>query len=131
MNTALRLLVAIAGLALLAVGLAFVLAPQQVSPEFALASTGPAGIGTLRANLGGLFIAMGAFALAGTRRGQAHWLAVPLAMLALMLALRIGHVLLDGASAAAWRSIAVEIVLVWLFAAAARARLREAPRNPS
>lgn len=120
MNTALRLLVIVAGLALLAVGLAFALAPQQVSVDFAIASTGTAGIGTLRADLGGLFIAMGAFALAGVRRAQAHWLTVPLAMLALILALRIGHVLLDGASAAAWRSIAAELVLLSLFAAGRR-----------
>ncbi|MGA0611684.1 hypothetical protein [Caldimonas sp. KR1-144] len=120
MNSLLRFLVIAAGLALLAVGLAFALVPEKVSADFAVASTAVAGMGTLRANLGGLFVAMGAFALAGARRGRAHWLAVPLAIVALILVLRVGHVLIDGTSEAAMRSSVVELVLVALFAASRR-----------
>jgi hypothetical protein len=116
MILALRLLLAVFALALLAVGAAFAFAPQQVAPDFAIAITGVAGYGTLRANLGAGFAALGLFMLAALRPGQARWLVVPLVFLGAILALRLLHLALDGFSDAGLRSTGVEVVLVAVLA---------------
>jgi hypothetical protein len=120
MNTALRLLVIAAGLALLAAGLAFAFVPDRIAADFAVVAEGIAGRGTLRADLGGLFVAMGGFALAGVRKGREHWLAVTLALVAIVLVLRLLHVAIDGPSEAALRLCVAEAALGALFATARR-----------
>jgi hypothetical protein len=121
MTLALRALLALAGLLLLGAGLGLALLPAQLAHDFAVASTGVAGLGTLRANLGGRFVALAAFLFAGLRPGRAHWLLVPLGFIGLILVLRLVHLVLDGTSGAGLRSTGVEIVLVALLAAGRRA----------
>jgi hypothetical protein len=114
MTLALRAALALFAVATLAVGAAFAVAPLQVADQFAIAATGAAGLGTLRADLGGCFIALGAFTLAGLRAGGVRWLTVPMVLIAAFLALRLLHLAIDGASAQALRSTAVEVVALAL-----------------
>ena len=120
MTAAWRALIGLVAVAMLAAGAAFALAPTRIAADFAVAATGLAGLGTLRANLGAGFIVMGAFALAALRPGQARWLVVPMVFLASLLALRLLHLGVDGASAAGLRSTAVELVLLALVCGAHR-----------
>jgi len=116
MNLPLKALIALFGLAMLGVGAAFVLAPLRVGADFAVGIVSLAGLGTLRADLGGLFLVMGGFALAGLRAGHADRLGVPLVMLLVILALRLFHLGTDGVTDAGLRSTVVEaigVVLLW------------------
>lgn len=120
MTLLLRLFLALFAFGALGVGAAFALAPHQVAPDFALAVTGVAGLGTLRADLGGCFAALGLFTLAALRPGQARWLIVPLGFIGAFLVLRLLHLGLDGVSDAGLRSTIVESVLVAILVAARR-----------
>lgn len=128
MTMLLRLLVVLIALACLAGGLGFAFAPTLVAADFAVTTTGVAGMGTLRADLGGLFLASGLFALAGLRKGSEHWLAVPLVFIGTILALRVLHLALDGMSPGGIRSLIAEIVIVAILYGARRAFAREAGR---
>jgi hypothetical protein len=108
MTLSLRLSIALFALALLAAGSALAFAPLKIAHDFAVAATGVAGLGTLRADLGGCFIALGLFTLAGVRPGHARWLTVPLAFIAAFLLLRLLHLGLDGVSEGGLRSTVVE-----------------------
>jgi hypothetical protein len=108
----LRLSLSLFGIGAIAAGLGFALAPERLALEFALSPVGVAGLGSLRADLGGCFIALGGFTLLGLRSGQERWLDVPLAMLGLFLILRLFHLSIDGISDGGIRSTVVEIVLL-------------------
>jgi hypothetical protein len=128
MAMVLRWLVVLIALAFLAGGLGFALAPTLVAADFAVTTTGVAGMGTLRADLGGLLLGNALFAFAGLRRGSERWLAVPLVFIATILALRLLHLALDGTSPGGIRSLIIEIVVVAILFAARRAFAREAGR---
>jgi hypothetical protein len=121
MTLVLRIALSLFAAVTLCLGAAFVLAPQLVAADFAVAATGVAGLGTLRADLGGCFVALGLFTLVGLRPGQARWLAVPLAFIGAFLVLRLLHLGLDGVSAAGVGSTVVAGALVTRLVAGRRA----------
>ena len=83
-----RSIVALFGLLFAALGLGFWLTPDDAALRFHLAAVGTAGYTTLRADLGGLFVALAVLCLAGawTRRR-----ALPLAAAGILVAIVIGR----------------------------------------
>ena len=63
----LRYLSGTIGLLFVLIGVSLLLAPGRQSALFAIMPSGPAGLSTVRADLAGLFLSMGAFALVGAK----------------------------------------------------------------
>jgi putative intracellular protease/amidase len=124
MTLVLRIALALFAVVFLLVGVALGLMPLLAAPGFAVTASGIAGLGTLRADLGGCFVGLGVFTLAGLRPGHAGWLAVPLAFVGAFLGLRLLHLGFDGVSEAGVRSTVVEAVLVALLLAGRRVLAR-------
>lgn len=120
MKNLLRIVMALLALGLLVVGLGFATASPRAMSDFAIAVTGPHGMGTVRADMGGCFIALSLFTLFGLRRGQARWLIVPLQFLGLILLLRLIHLGVDGVTSEGLRSTVIEIVMLVSLLAARR-----------
>jgi hypothetical protein len=112
MLNVMRLSLALFGIGAVAVGLGFAIAPERLAVEFALSPLSIAGLGNLRADMGGSFIALGGFTLLGLRPGREHWLNVPIALIGLFLVLRLIHLGIDGMSDSGIRSTVVEIFLL-------------------
>jgi ribonuclease Z len=83
-----RLAVALLGLLFAALGLGFWLTPEIMAQRFHLAAIGTAGYGVLRADIGGLFIALAVFCLAGAWTQRR---ALLLAAIAVVTAVVIGR----------------------------------------
>jgi len=112
MLNVMRLSLALFGIGAIAVGLGFAIAPDRLAVEFALSPVGIAGLGNLRADWGGCFIALGGFTLVGLRPGREQWLNVPIALIGLFLVLRLIHLGIDGISDGGIRSTIVEIIVL-------------------
>ena len=74
-------------------------------------------MGTIRGDLGGLFLMLAIFTFYGSWPRKSQWLMVPIVFMLTVMAGRTVHVLIDGVSQAAVRSFAMEIVallvLLW------------------
>jgi len=112
MFNSLRVSLALFGIGAIAAGLGFAIVPERLAVEFALSPVGIAGLGNLRADLGGTFIALGGFTLLALRPGQERWLDVPVVLIGLFLILRLFHLTVDGISPGGIRSTVVEIVIL-------------------
>jgi len=108
----LRFLAALTGLLFLALGLMLLFAPAQQSGQFAVLATGNAGLSTMRGDLGGLFLGMALFTLAGAIRGSIQCLAVPTVFLGFIVVGRFLNLILDGRSSEGVRAILLELVLI-------------------
>jgi len=120
MEMAGRIIAFLVGFGFLAGAVGFIVMPGMMEPDFAVKWTRIDGMGTLRADLGGAFLGLALFTFAGMRRAQAQWLLVPLVFMGLYLAIRLGHLAVDGVTANGIRSTVVEIVLVVLLYVAHR-----------
>jgi hypothetical protein len=77
-----RILVNVIGLLTLLGALGFMIAPAQMEPDFSILPTRLDGWGTLRADLGGPFLAIALFTFFGARPGKSQWLWVPVIFMA-------------------------------------------------
>lgn len=109
-----RLLAGFVGVLFLVMGLMFLLAPAQLATQFAVLPEGVAGFSTLRGDLGGLFIGMALFTLAGAIRASRKWLTVPVVFLGFIVIGRILNLLIDGRSRESVQSIVLELLLIAL-----------------
>lgn len=123
----LRYLATGVGLLFLVIGISLLIAPGRLATLFAIAPSGPAGLSTVRADLAGLFIGMGAFTMIGVTTASAALLSVPVVFLAAIAAGRLINVIADGVSAEALRSLAVEAVALGVLIGTAMT-VRRAPR---
>jgi ribonuclease Z len=114
----LRFAAVLVGVFFLALGLAFLFAPATATARFAIAATDAAGFGTVRGDLGALFLAIAIFTLAGLRKGAEHWLNVPLLALALVMLGRIAAFLFDGFAAPSAQALLIEVTAFAILAAA-------------
>jgi len=105
------------GLFFLVLGLAFLFAPALAASRFAVLATDSAGYGTLRGDLGALFLGIGIFSILGARRSARRWLIVPIGFLAAIVAGRIVSLLLDGRSAGSVQALIVELIALSVLAA--------------
>lgn len=108
----LRYLAGAIGLLFVVIGLGLLLAPGRQSLMFAIFPSGPAGLSTVRADLAGLFLGMGAFTLAGAAMASDGVLMVPAAFLGAIAVGRLLNLIADGPSPDALRSLVVELVAI-------------------
>ncbi len=109
MDKGLRFGVVLMGLIALLGGLGFVFAPTQMEADFSILASRVDGLGTIRGDLGGMFLMAAGFMLYGSRPGKSAWLVVPIVLLLTVLFGRTVHILIDGISQPAIRSTLVEI----------------------
>ncbi|MFN7916603.1 MAG: MBL fold metallo-hydrolase [Vicinamibacterales bacterium] len=100
------------GLLFVLIGLGLLLAPGRQSLMFAIFPSGPAGLSTVRADLAGLFLGMGAFTVAGAAMASDGVLMVPAAFLGAIALGRLLNLIADGPSPDALRSLVVELVAI-------------------
>ena len=93
--TVTRILAGVAGFALLLLGLSILIMPEVVATVMLSLSTSGAGINSLRADLGALFLGMGMFALVGVFSRHRWLLLVPIVFLVLVVVGRVIGVSVD------------------------------------
>mgnify|MGYP001169659234 CR=1 FL=1 len=109
MDKGIRIGVVLMGLVALLGGLGFIFAPTQMEADFSIVASRVDGLGTIRGDLGGMFLMVAGFMLYGSRPGNSAWLIVPVVLLVTVLFGRTIHILIDGISQPAIRSTLVEI----------------------
>jgi len=107
-----RTLAGAVGVVLLLIGLAILIMPEVVSTMFLSLSTGGAGINSLRADLGALFLGTAVFALLGAFSRFRWLLLVPTTFLSLVVGGRVISVLLDPFPSRTAGTLVVEILFV-------------------
>jgi hypothetical protein len=122
MDKGIRIVLVLMGLLALLAGLGFIFAPVQMETEFSIVASRVDGLGTIRGDLGGMFLMAAGFILYGSRPGKTLWLVVPMVLLVTVLFGRTVHIIVDGISQPAIRSTLVEIFAL-LFLNYARRRL--------
>lgn len=116
MKMVLRVLVGVAGLLALLVAARIWMAPAETAAQLGVAASGPLGLATIRADMGGFFAAGGVFAMMAAIQGRGALLVAPVALIGLALAGRIVTVALNGYTADMGPPMAIEAVLLVLFA---------------
>jgi Domain of unknown function (DUF4345) len=111
-RTGLRGLTALGGLFFLALGIGFLALPEHFSAQFGLMLTGSTGLSTLRADLSGLFLGVGAFSLVGAVKSDPRWLTVPAVFLAAIVVGRVVSFAVDGHAPFSVFSFGLEVVLL-------------------
>tara|TARA_B110000967_G_C18574209_1_gene406410 strand:+ start:159 stop:548 length:390 start_codon:yes stop_codon:yes gene_type:complete len=109
MDKGIRIGVVLMGLIALLGGLGFIFAPTQMEADFSIVASRVDGLGTIRGDLGGMFLMVAGFMLYGSRPGNSAWLIVPVVLLVTVLFGRTIHILIDGISQPAIRSTLIEI----------------------
>lgn len=117
MVTALRVVVGIAGLLGLLVAARMWIAPAEVAAQLGVAASGPLGLATIRADMGGFFAAGGVFGLLAAIMGRGSMLLPSVALIGFALAGRLVAVAMQGFVPEMGPPMAIEAVLLVLFAA--------------
>ncbi|HYE47817.1 MAG TPA: arylsulfatase [Caulobacter sp.] len=112
LQAAARLLLGVVGLLALLIASRFWLAPAQAGPAFALTPEGPAGLGTLRADMAAFFALAGGLSLWAAVRRESRWLWPVLAILGLALAGRFLNLAVTGGGKGVIAPMAVEAALI-------------------
>ena len=122
MDKGIRIVLVLMGLLALLAGFGFIFTPVQMEAEFSIVASRVDGLGTIRGDLGGMFLMAAGFIIYGSRPGKTLWLVVPMVLLITVLFGRTVHIIVDGISQPAIRSTLVEIFAL-LFLNYARRRL--------
>lgn len=120
MEKGLRIAVVLIGVTMVLGALGFMFSPEAMEAQFSVVASRVDGMGTLRGDLGGLFLTLAIFTLYGSRPGKSAWLAVPVVFMLTVLLGRTIHILIDGLSEPAIRSVVVEIISLAVLEAARR-----------
>jgi hypothetical protein len=120
MEKGLRIAVVLVGASMLLGAVGFMFSPEAMEAQFSVVASRVDGMGTLRGDLGGLFLTLAVFTLYGSRPGKSAWLAVPVVFMLAVLFGRTVHILIDGLSEPAIRSTVIEIIGLVLLEAARR-----------
>jgi len=116
MRVVVRGLVGAVGVLGLLLAALFLLRTEPAAAKFGLQALGPLGLASLRADMVGLFGAVGILSLMGAVRDRGDLLLAPLILLGLALAGRTISLLMTGLSPDLIRPMAVEVVLVAILA---------------
>jgi hypothetical protein len=112
-----RFVLVLIALIMLLGAVGFMFFPSAMESDFAVVASRTDGMGTIRGDLGGLFLMLAIFTFYGSWPRKSQWLMVPIVFMLTVMAGRTVHVLIDGVSQAAVRSFALEIVallvLLW------------------
>lgn len=95
----------------------FWFAPAAAAAKMGLSALGPLGLASLRADNAGAFAATGVLALLGAVKGDQRLFAAPLLFVTLALIGRVITLAISGPSADLYPPMAIEAVLIVLFAA--------------
>ena len=117
MTMVLRALAGIAGLLPLLVAVRMWMAPVETAGQLGVLAPGQLGLATIRADMGGFFAGGGLFALAAAIRGRAGPLIVPVVLIGLALTGRLLTVAITGFADDMGPPMAIEAVLLLIFAA--------------
>ncbi|MDC1513609.1 hypothetical protein N8456_05925 [Porticoccaceae bacterium] len=120
MEKGLRIAVVLMGVSMLLGAIGFMFSPEAMEAQFSVVASRVDGMGTLRGDLGGFFLALSIFTLYGSRSGKSAWLAVPVVFLLAVLFGRVVHIVIDGLTQPALRSTLIEIVGIVLLEVARR-----------
>jgi hypothetical protein len=115
-RTVLRGLIGLIGVLGLLLALQLWLNPAGPAAKLGLMATGPLGLASIRADLGGFFAGAGLLALMGAVRGQARLLTAPLLLTSLALAGRVVTVAFNGLTPDMVQPMVVEAVLIVILA---------------
>jgi hypothetical protein len=120
MERGLRIAIVLIGASMALGAVGFMFSPEAMEAQFSVVASRVDGMGTLRGDLGGLFLTLAVFTLYGSRPGKSAWLAVPVVFMIAVLFGRTVHILIDGLSEPAIRSVVVEIIALVVLEAARR-----------
>ena len=112
LDKVLRVILTLMGIVALLGSVGFMLDPAGMEADFAVVASRTDGLGTLRGDLGGMFLTAAIFILYGSRPGKSAWLIVPTVLLFAVLFGRGIHIVLDGLTQPAIRSTLIEIVSI-------------------
>jgi hypothetical protein len=112
--TIMRGLLGLTGLLALLIASRFWIDPAKIAATMDLTAGGPAGLGTLRADMAGFFGASGVLMLAAVIRKEARWLTPVVLMLGIALTGRVLNLVLNGPSPAQVPPMVIEAVLIVL-----------------
>ena len=117
--TGTRILAGVVGVILLGIGLATLIMPEVVSTVvLSLTTATGAGINSLRADIGALFVGMGLFTLLGVLSRQRWLLLVPIVFLGLVVVGRLIGIAVEDFAAATGDALAVELVFTLVLSSA-------------
>ncbi len=117
MTMVLRIVVGVVGLLGLLVAARMWMAPVELAAQLGVAPAGPLGVATIRADMGGFFGGAGVFALIAAFKGRGGLLIAPLVLVGIALSGRILTVVLNGFTQDMGPPMAIEAVLLVVFAA--------------
>ena len=112
--TIMRGLIGLTGLLALLIASRFWMDPAKIAATMDLTADGPAGLGTLRADMAGFFGASGVLMLAAVIRKEARWLTPVVLMLGIALTGRVLNLVLNGPSPALIPPMVIEAVMIVL-----------------
>ncbi len=117
MTMVLRAVVGIAGLLGLLVAVRIWMAPEEVAAQLGVAASGPLGLASIRADMGGFFGAGGLFAVVAAIKGRGGMLLPSVVLIGLALTGRLVAVAINGFTPDMGPPMAIEAVLLVLFVA--------------
>lgn len=117
MKMVLRVVVGVVGLLGLLVAARMWMAPIELAAQLGVAPAGPSGVATIRADMGGFFGGAGVFALIAAFKGRGGLLIAPLVLIGIALSGRLLTVVLNGFTQDMGPPMAIEAVLLVVFAA--------------
>lgn len=119
-----RIVLGLMALFFIVFGVRFALTPDAMAAQFFITPLGVAGLSTVRADLGGAFIAVGTFIVLGLRPGATQWLYAAAIANGAIAGARIVGMAADGVVEHSLTAAVVEVVFVALLTIGAR-RLRQ------
>lgn len=111
-RTLTRGLIGLVGLLALLLASRFWTSPADIGAAMGLSADGPAGLGTLRADMAGFFGASGVMFLLAAIRSDARWLRPVLLLLAIALTGRVINLLVTGGGQVLIPPMVIEAVLI-------------------
>mgnify|MGYP001346134085 FL=1 len=117
MRLALRVIIGVAGVLGLLVAVRLWMAPAELAGQLGVSASGPLGLATIRADMGGFFAAGGVFALAAAIKARGGLLLPSVVLIGLALVGRVVAVAMNGFAPEMGPPMAVEAVLLVLFVA--------------
>jgi hypothetical protein len=120
MALVLKILVGVVALLLALLGVRWMFMPESVAVELGIVLGSAEALNTARGDLGGMFLAAAGLCALGLRSGDGRWLQAVAAVIGCVAVGRLVGIVLDGFSATAGTSIAVEVVMVAILLSAAR-----------
>jgi Domain of unknown function (DUF4345) len=107
-----KFLVGLVALFFLVWGVRFIFTPEAMAAAFSIVPNGEAGLATVRGDLGGAFVAIGAFAALGLWQRDAHWLWAAMAVIGAIAIGRIVGFAFDGFEPMTVVPFVVELVFI-------------------